>query len=148
MSQLTFLSEEHHARNSLSPVLGVGFPQKEETSHLSLYAWLKGFAQKSFFGKMFSASCHLTEDGILVPSSAGWGNSGMGSLTGFLTLNTSECHKDAAVCSLSAFLETGLLPPKYFLSQRACKGILRRYQTDSLFEDEIKQLSDASTRGE
>jgi len=31
-----------------------------------------------------------------------------------------------AVCSLSDILETGDLPPRYFLSAKACAGILRR----------------------
>ncbi|WP_425515955.1 hypothetical protein [Methylomagnum ishizawai] len=50
----------------------------------------------------------------------------MGSPTGFLTLNTSEFPSAAAVCSLSAVLETGDVPRRYFLSATACKGILRR----------------------
>jgi hypothetical protein len=50
----------------------------------------------------------------------------MGSPTGFLTLNTSEFHSAAAACSLSDILETGDLPQRYFLSPRACAGILRR----------------------
>jgi hypothetical protein len=43
-----------------------------------------------------------------------------------LTLNTSEWPKDAAVCSLSDVLETGEVPQRYFLTARACAGILRR----------------------
>jgi hypothetical protein len=50
----------------------------------------------------------------------------MGSHTAFLTLNTSEWHSAAAVCSLSDTLEIGDLPQRYFLSATACKGILRR----------------------
>lgn len=55
-----------------------------------------------------------------------WGNSGMGSPTECWTLNTSEFHNDAAACSLSDILETGDVPQRYFLSGRACRGILRR----------------------
>ena len=33
---------------------------------------------------------------------------------------------DAAVCSLSSILETGQVHARYFLSQKACAGILRR----------------------
>lgn len=40
--------------------------------------------------------------------------------------NTSAWPNDADVCSLSSVLETGLIPQKYFLSGRACAGILRR----------------------
>jgi hypothetical protein len=40
--------------------------------------------------------------------------------------NISEWPNDADVCSLSQVLETGLIPPRFFLSERACAGILRR----------------------
>jgi len=50
----------------------------------------------------------------------------MGSPTGFLMLNTLEFHSDAVVSFLSDILETGDLPQRYFLSPRACRGILRR----------------------
>ena len=45
---------------------------------------------------------------------------------GFLTLNTSESPSGAVASSLSDILETGDVPQRYFLSQRACAGILRR----------------------
>jgi hypothetical protein len=66
------------------------------------------------------------EDAILVPSSGCWQNSGMGSPTEFWTLSTSEWPNDAAVCSLSDILETGTVPQRFFLSDTACRGILRR----------------------
>jgi hypothetical protein len=50
----------------------------------------------------------------------------MGSPTAFLTLNTSEFPSDDAVCSLSDVLETGEVPQRFYLSPRACAGILRR----------------------
>ena len=40
--------------------------------------------------------------------------------------NTSAWPNDAAVCSLSQVLETGSIPPRFFLSSKACAGILRR----------------------
>jgi hypothetical protein len=47
--------------------------------------------------------------------------------TAFLTLSGSESPSDAAVCSLSDVLEAnGDVPPRYFLSPTACRGILRR----------------------
>ena len=55
-----------------------------------------------------------------------WGNSGMGSLTEFLTLGNLEFHSGAVACSLSDILEIGELPRRYFLSAKACAGILRR----------------------
>jgi hypothetical protein len=57
----------------------------------------------------------------------------MGSPTEFLTLNMSEWNhtsvpsrSDGGVCSLSDILETGDVPQRYFLSAKACSGILRR----------------------
>lgn len=43
-----------------------------------------------------------------------------------LTLNTSEWPSDGVACSLSDTLETGDVPPRFFLSVKACDGILRR----------------------
>ena len=43
-----------------------------------------------------------------------------------LTPNISEWPNDAVVCSLSQVLEQTLIPSQYFLSQKACAGILRR----------------------
>ena len=72
-------------------------------------------------------------DGILVPSSGTWGSSGMGGVTGFSMRNMSEwtaipeqCPKDEGVCSLSDILETTAVLPQYYLSAKACRGILRR----------------------
>jgi len=44
----------------------------------------------------------------------------------FSTLNSSACPNDAVASSLSDVLETGPIQPKYYLSQKACTGILRR----------------------
>ena len=43
-------------------------------------------------------------------------------------LNISDWPNDgaASLCSLAEVLETGPVPPRYFLSARACSGILRR----------------------
>jgi len=50
-----------------------------------------------------------------------------------LTLNLSEwtglnglCLSDEGVCSLSDILEVGPVPQRYYLSAKACRGILRR----------------------
>jgi hypothetical protein len=42
------------------------------------------------------------------------------------TPNISEWPNAAAVCSLSQVLETGSVPQRFFLSAKACAGILRR----------------------
>lgn len=103
------------------------------TSCSPILPLLINIAPAGWFGKTSPASCHLTEGEILEPSSEGWQNSGMGSPTAFLTLSTSEWNhtlapslKDEGVCSLSDILETGDVPQRYFLSAKACAGILRR----------------------
>jgi hypothetical protein len=50
----------------------------------------------------------------------------MGSPIEFWTLSGLESPSVVDVCSLSATLETGDVPPRYFLSAKACSGILRR----------------------
>jgi hypothetical protein len=50
----------------------------------------------------------------------------MGSPTEFWTLSGLESPSVADVCSLSHTLETGDVPQRYFLSAKACSGILRR----------------------
>jgi hypothetical protein len=45
---------------------------------------------------------------------------------GSWTPNISAWPNDAAVCSLSQVLETDSIHSKYFLSEKACVGILRR----------------------
>ena len=68
----------------------------------------------------------LTSPTILTASSPVWKNSAMGSRQEFLTLNSSESPKDAVASSLSDVLEVGPVPPQYYLSAKACRGILRR----------------------
>jgi hypothetical protein len=57
----------------------------------------------------------------------------MGGVTGFSMRNMSEWTgldglslNDDGVCSLSDILETGDVPRQYYLSAKACRGILRR----------------------
>ena len=129
----TSLLEELPASRSQYRDLGKDLEKIEETSHLSLYALLKDYARHGFFGKTSLGSCPRKEDGTLEPSSEGWRNSGMGSPTGFLTLNTSELNdfqgqspKDEGVCSLWDILETGEIPPRFFLTEKHCQGIINR----------------------
>jgi hypothetical protein len=50
----------------------------------------------------------------------------MGSHIGCLTLNTSESHSAAVESSLLDVLEIGQVHPRFFLSEKACSGILKR----------------------
>jgi hypothetical protein len=77
-------------------------------------------------GKTSPALFPVTLDEILRQSSPHFGTSGRVTLRGeFLTLNTLDSPKDAAVCSLWQILEENA-PQKYYLSATAARGILRR----------------------
>jgi hypothetical protein len=122
----TCLWEERLANHSQSPDCEKDWKTHAETWHSSIAEFLTTFDRDGSSGKMSLVSCQVQEDGTLVPSSGRWLNSGMGSLIECWTLNGSEWPKDAAVCSLSDTLETGDLPQRFFLSPKACAGILRR----------------------
>ena len=134
MQQLTFFAEEPHASHSASPDSERDWMTRVATSCSPLVPLLHATAPAGWFGRTSPVSCHQTADGTLVPSSGSWQNSGMGSPTAFLTLSTSEWNhtlapslKDDGVCSLSDILEdSGSVPQRYFLSAKACQGILRR----------------------
>jgi hypothetical protein len=77
-------------------------------------------------GRTYPALFPQTLDEILQQSSPRFENAGRVTSRGaFLTLSISESPKDAAACLLSQILEESV-PPRYFLSQRAAAGILRR----------------------
>jgi len=118
------------------------------TSPLNFSALLTEHAPAGWFGRTSPASCHQTEDGTLVPYSGAWSNSGMASPTESLTLSTLEWPSAAAVCSLSDTLETGAVPLRFFLSDTACKGILRRAEKrgKELPEQLKKALEQVATR--
>jgi len=67
----------------------------------------------------------LLEDGPTVESSQG-SKAHTGSHGECLTLSISEWPSEGVVCSLSDTLETGNVPLRFFLSKKACQGILRR----------------------
>jgi len=126
LEQSTFWPEEHLASLSPSPVNEQDWMTRVATSLSSLLDLLADSGPYGWCGRTSPASCRSTMDGRLEPSSGCWSNSGMGSPTEFLTLNTSEYPSDGVASSLSDILETGEVPQQYFLSSRACRGILRR----------------------
>ena len=125
-NQLTFLWEEPPARASQSQDSERDLKTPEETSCSPILQWLIDLSPSGLSGKMYPASCHLTEEKILEPSSQRWGKSGMGGPTESWTLNTTEFPSDADVCFLSDVLEIGEVQEKFYLSPKACRGILRR----------------------
>lgn len=126
MQMSMFSSGGLHASPSASRDFARAWLTRAVTSHSPSLQSLTDIAPAGFSGRTSPASCRVTEDGILEPSSGAWGNSGMGGATGFSMRNISEFHSGAGVSSLSDILETGDLPRRYFLSAKACRGILRR----------------------
>ena len=126
MNQSTFLWEEPLANPSALQDCEKDWLIRVATSCSPTAQLLADIGPSGWYGKTSPVSCRLTEDGILEPSSGCWQNSGMGSHTAFWTLSSSEWPKDAAVCSLSETLEVGTVPQRFFLSAKACEGILRR----------------------
>ena len=131
--QLTFLSEEPHANHSQSPDSDKDWLTRVATWRSSILELLKDISPIGLFGKTSPVSCHQTEDGILVPSSGRWANSAMGGPTECWTLSSAEhtdlngqCPNVGGVFSLSHILETGDVPLRFYLSKKACQGILRR----------------------
>ena len=91
------------------------------------YELLGTFSRSGSSMKTSQAFCRLTKDTISPPSSGKWSNSGMGSPTEFLTLNTSEFPNEGEESLLSGVLmEIGEVPQQFYLTKKACAGILRR----------------------
>ena len=124
--QSTFWSEELLASLSPSPASEKDLLTPVATSPSPFLDWLTNSNPSGLSGKTSPVSCRQTEDGILVPSSGRWGNSAMGGPCESWTLNTLESPSVAVESSLSLVLETGELPQRFFLSEKACAGILRR----------------------
>jgi hypothetical protein len=128
-----FSSAELHARTSASPGSELESEESVEGSPLTSYDWLKAYGLVGSSGKTSPVSCRRTEDGRWELLSGGWRNSGMGSPGECWTLSMSEwtdtlvpSPSDAGVSSLSDILvETRDVPQRFYLSRRACEGILR-----------------------
>jgi len=121
-----FSSAEPLANHSASPDSGKDWTTHAATWPLRFVQFFRDIAPPGSYGKTSPVSCPVNEDEILAPLSGQWSNSGMASPTECWTLSTSEFPSGAGVCSLSDILETGDVLRKYYLSPKACSGILRR----------------------
>jgi hypothetical protein len=131
--QLTLSLEGLLVSPSVLPDCAKGLKTQEETSRSPSLEWLTTTARSGLSGKTSPVFCHPAEDGTLVPSLGRWQVSGMGSRTECLTLSTLECHSEGVESLLSHILQgTADVLPKYYLSQKACEGILRRLQVKGM----------------
>jgi hypothetical protein len=99
--------------------------EREQDSGGSSIAFLQSLSLASASSKTCPACLALMEGEISSSLFEGWRNSGIASRGQCWTLNTVEWRNGATACSLSEVLETDVAP-KYFLSPKACVGILRR----------------------
>ena len=124
-NQLTLFVEASPVRMSPLPDGGKALLESGRDYGSSLSGLLERLARAGLLSKMSPVFYPAIAEQTLPPSFKGWQTAGMAWAGGFLTLSISESPNAAAVCSLSAVLETDV-PPKYYLSKKACAGILRR----------------------
>lgn len=145
MQQLSiFSSAELRVSPSRSPDSARASMIRAVNSCSSILQLLADIGPVGWSGRTSPASSRRIADGRLAPSSLGWQTSGMGSPSAFLTLNISDWPSDGSACSLSAILETGAVPLRYYLSPRACRGILRRAeQREKTIPDRLRAALEA-----
>lgn len=126
MVQLIFSSEGRPANPSASQ-------EDERDWMIRVVSWPSNFsdllgasALAGSFGKTFPVRCHQEGGAISETSSVRLLTQGMASRGESWTLSGSESPSDAVASLLSDILETGVLPSRFYLSARACSGILRR----------------------
>lgn len=160
LEQLTLWSEEAPVSPSL--LLETGNPYKENHgSCSSTFELFVRSVQDTCSGRMSQVACPRKDKrarkGALSDScSQNFANAGMACHGEFWTRNSSEWHNDADVSFLSDVLETQDVPQKYFLSPKACAGIIRRAETrgkalpsmlKAALEAVIRCSSDADAQG-
>ena len=128
--QLTFLSVEAPAKATALPAKGLGLKIQGVSLCSASSTWLQPSNVDLSAGRMFPVSLAATEEMTSSASSKPWLSGGMGSLGGCWTLNISagqeQSHKGEKGCSLSQVLMAGNVAQRFYLSKKACAGILRR----------------------
>ena len=132
LEQLTLWSEEAPA-NPLA-LQGTENPYKENhDSCSSTFELFVRSVQDTCSGRMSQVACprkdkRVRRGALSDNCSQSFATSVMAWQGEFWTRNSSEWPSDADVCFLSDVLEIHGVPQKYFLSPKACAGILRRAQ--------------------
>lgn len=137
MEQLTLLPAEALAKISQSQENGQDFMETVLHWHGNFAEFYLKFSQSGSCGKTFPEYCRQTEDGIFMPFSGKWKTSGMAWHGEYWTHSISEFPKDAAESSLSDILETGDHLQQFYLSPKACQGILKRAKENNVTLPEI-----------
>jgi hypothetical protein len=123
--QMDLFAGEHHAKAIQLPDSERDWMTLVATSRLPFSGFFPAINPDLSYGKM-CPEFYRTKPARLTASSTGYRKSGMGFRGQCWTLNTLASRSGASVSLLSDILETGALPPRYYLTKRACVGILRR----------------------
>jgi site-specific DNA-cytosine methylase len=114
------------ARMFPSQESGLGSRESAQDSFTSLRDSCASFDPLGLSSRMFpDFSVQTTEETLQKSSGFSWSSAGMGFRGVCSTASFSESPNDARACSLSDILESHV-PPRFYLSPRACKGVLRR----------------------
>jgi len=122
---LTFLSEASPARTSPSPGSGQDSAANAPGSSGRSSASRRSSSRRGDSSRMSQGSFLPIVEETSGLSSEGYGSAGLLSAGGCWTLATSEWLSVAVACSLSAVLQKQV-SPRYSLSPRAARGILKR----------------------
>ena len=104
----------------------LGLKGRSLGSFLSLLEYLKRDVRGFSSSRTFRAFCLATEEETSESSCGRWPASGMVWDGACLTAGISESPSHANESTLSAVIETGEVPERYFLSPNAAKGMIRR----------------------
>lgn len=126
MEQLTLSWEGLRVRDFVSGGKEGAFRMNAADWPCTLSGYFLNVTLGGSYGKTSPELFRLAEDGTSGHSSGHWMNAGITSHGECLMLDFSECPSDDVESSLSDILETGAIPQRYFLSAKACEGILRR----------------------
>ena len=121
-------SEDFHAKTSRWREWGreLGLAGNDLDSFMNTLGYLESAAPEFLSSRTLRVSSLAMEAEISESSSRRWPSSGMVWDGVCLTAGTSECPNLVKESTLSAAIETGEAPDKYFLSPNAAKGIIRR----------------------
>ena len=145
--QLMLWSEEALARASPSQEIGEVLKTRTDSSCSLMEILSILSARVGSFGKMSTESYPAEKARTLQNSSLCWKGMGMVWRGESLTLDFSECPRNAVESSLSDILETSDVPPQYLLTPKAAAGILRRAERKGggLPEELVEALRRQST---
>jgi hypothetical protein len=123
--QLMLCVVDSPAKTSASPENDVALMASAVVSGLSSNELSTLLSQRGWSSKMFRAYSLATVEPTLPSSFNGWLSAGMAWGGECLTVKASDLPSDGSVCLLSEVLEHQV-DARYYLSPKACAGILRR----------------------